>query len=86
MKIKLGKLPDTSSVKLIVVLPAALKAQIDRYAQLHTQTWQQDVDAAVLIPHILRNSSRMTGRSESLRASAPKFYDRRRIDRHRNRA
>jgi hypothetical protein len=36
-----------------VSLPTALKAQLDRYAQLHTQTWEQNVDAAALVPHIV---------------------------------
>jgi hypothetical protein len=53
MKIMLGKLPNTKSVRITVLLPEALKAQLDRYAQLHTQTWEQQVDAAALVPHIL---------------------------------
>jgi hypothetical protein len=53
MKIKLGKLPNTSTVKVTVTLPAALKAQLDRYAQLHSQTWDQKADAAALVPHIV---------------------------------
>jgi len=53
VKIKLGKLPNTSTVKVTVSLPASLKAQLDRYAQLHSQTWKQQVDAAALVPHIV---------------------------------
>ena len=53
MKIKLGKLPNTSIVKVTVALPVSLKAQLDRYAQLHSQTWEQKVDAAALVPHIV---------------------------------
>jgi hypothetical protein len=53
VKIKLGKLPNTSTVKVTVSLPASLKAQLDRYAQLHSQTWEQKVDAAALVPHIV---------------------------------
>jgi hypothetical protein len=53
VKIKLGKLPNTSTVKVTVSLAASLKAQLDRYAQLHSQTWEQKVDAAALVPHIV---------------------------------
>ena len=53
MKIKLGKLPNTSTVKVTVSFAASLKAQLDRYAQLHSQTWEQKVDAAALVPHIV---------------------------------
>jgi hypothetical protein len=53
VKIMLGKLPNTSSIKLTITLSATLKAQIDRYAQLHSETWQQQVDAAILVPHII---------------------------------
>ena len=34
-------------------LTVSLKAQLDRYAQLHSQTWEQKVDAAALVPHIV---------------------------------
>jgi hypothetical protein len=53
MKIMLGKLPNTKSVRVTVLLPEAVKAQLDRYARLHTQTWEQHVDAAALVAHIL---------------------------------
>jgi hypothetical protein len=53
MKIKLGKLPDTRTIKLTVLLSADLKLQIDAYAKLYSQTWQQDLDATTLIPNIL---------------------------------
>jgi hypothetical protein len=53
MKIMLGRLPNTKSVRVTVLLPEALKAQLDRYARLHSQTWEQPVDAAALVPHIL---------------------------------
>jgi hypothetical protein len=53
VKIKLGKLPNTSTVKVTVSLPASVKAQLDRYAQLHSQTWEHKVDAAALVPHIV---------------------------------
>jgi hypothetical protein len=53
VKIMLGKLPNTSSIKLTITFPATLKAQLDRYAQLHSETWQQEADAAALVPHII---------------------------------
>jgi hypothetical protein len=53
MKIKLGKLPNNKNVRVTISLPEALKADLDRYAQLHTQTWNQKVDAATLVPHIV---------------------------------
>jgi len=53
MKIMLGKLPNIKTVRVTVLLPEALKAQLDRYAQLHSQTWEQQVDTATLVPHIL---------------------------------
>jgi len=36
-----------------ISIPEALKSQMDRYAQLHSQTWGQQVDAAALIPYIV---------------------------------
>jgi hypothetical protein len=53
MKIKLGKLPNTENIKITISLPATLKSQLDRYAELHSRTWEQKVDAAALVPHIL---------------------------------
>jgi hypothetical protein len=40
-------------VKLTISLPAALKTDLDRYAQLHSQTWGEETDAIELIPHML---------------------------------
>ena len=52
-KLRLGPLPKTQSVKLTFVCPATLKADLDRYAALHAQTYGEAVDAIVLIPHML---------------------------------
>ena len=52
--LRLGPLPDTSSVKLTVSLPAELKAQLDRYAEQHAEAWGHKVDVATLIPHMLQ--------------------------------
>ncbi|MFC5581014.1 DUF2274 domain-containing protein [Rhodanobacter terrae] len=52
-KLRLGPLPDTQSVKLTFVCPARLKADLDRYAALHAQTYGDVVDAVTLIPLML---------------------------------
>jgi len=48
-----GSKNDT--VKLTITLHVALKADLDRYAELHTQAWGQPIDVAALIPFILDN-------------------------------
>ena len=52
-KLRLGPLPKTENVKLTFACPASLKADLDRYAALHAQTYGEAVDATVLIPHML---------------------------------
>jgi hypothetical protein len=52
-KLRLGPLPDTQTVKLTFACPVSLKADLDRYAALHAQTYGNAVDAATLIPHML---------------------------------
>ncbi|MER1065995.1 DUF2274 domain-containing protein [Pseudomonas aeruginosa] len=52
-KLRLGPLPKTESTKLTFACPAGLKADLDRYAALHAQTYGEAVDAATLIPHML---------------------------------
>lgn len=52
-KLRLGPLPKTESVKLAFACPVSLKAELDRYAELHAQTYGEAVDAAALIPHML---------------------------------
>ncbi|TBU90039.1 DUF2274 domain-containing protein [Phytopseudomonas dryadis] len=52
-KLRLGPLPKTESTKLPFTCPASMKANFDRYAALHTQTYGEAVDATVLIPHML---------------------------------
>jgi len=53
MKLRLGPLPRTETVKLTIAVPVVLKEQLDRYAQLHSSVWNESVDAASLIPHML---------------------------------
>ena len=52
-KLRLGPLPRTESIKLTFACPASLKADLDRYAALHAQTYGEAVDATTLIPHML---------------------------------
>lgn len=52
-RLRLGPLPRTDSIKLTITLGSELKAELDRYAALHSESWGQTVDAATLIPHML---------------------------------
>ena len=52
-KLRLGPLPKTESTKVTFSCPASLKADLDRYAALHAQTYGETVDATTLIPHML---------------------------------
>ena len=52
-KLRLGPLPKTESVKLTFACPATLKADLDRYAAMHAQTYGEAVDATTLIPQML---------------------------------
>ena len=52
-KLRLGPLPKTENFKLTFACPASLKADLDRYAAPHAQTYGEAVDAATLIPHML---------------------------------
>ncbi|NMV36855.1 DUF2274 domain-containing protein [Ralstonia insidiosa] len=52
-KLRLGPLPKLESTKLTFACPGSLKAELDRYATLHAQTYGEAVDAVTLIPHML---------------------------------
>ena len=52
-KLRLGPLPKTELVRLTIALPAAVKANLDRYAQLYGATYGDAVDAAALAPYML---------------------------------
>ncbi|RDD92973.1 DUF2274 domain-containing protein [Acidovorax sp. BoFeN1] len=52
-KLRLGPLPSYASVKLTFTCSTSLKADLDRYAALHAQTYGEAVDAVALIPHML---------------------------------
>ncbi len=52
-KLRLGPLPKTETVKFTFTCSASLKADLDRYAALHAETYGETVDAVTLIPHML---------------------------------
>ena len=52
-KLRLGPLPRTEVVRLTIVLPATIKADLDRYAKLYGAAYGAEVDAATLVPHML---------------------------------
>ena len=52
-RLRLGPLPNVESVKLTIAIPSSLRADLDRYAALHSQAFGEPVDAATLIPHML---------------------------------
>lgn len=52
-KLRLGPLPKQDMVKMTIGLPADLKAELDRYAAMHSQLYGEKVDAAALAPHML---------------------------------
>lgn len=52
-KLRLGPLPRQEVAKLTFACPASLKADLERYAALHSQTYGEAVDAVTLIPHML---------------------------------
>jgi hypothetical protein len=67
-KLRLGPLPTTDTIKLTITLAVTLKADLDRYAELHAQTWGSKVDAMILIPHILEA---FLARDRAFRKSKP---------------
>ena len=64
-KLRLAPLPRQEVSKLTFACPASLKANLDRYAALHAQTYGEAVDAATLIPHMLEA---FIGRDRGFRA------------------
>lgn len=52
-KLRLGPLPKTEVVRLTIVLPAPVKADLDCYAELYASAYGETVDAAALVPHML---------------------------------
>lgn len=52
-KLRRGPLPRTESIRLTIALPAAVKANLDRYAELYGAAYGEVVDATALVPHML---------------------------------
>jgi hypothetical protein len=53
MKLRLGPLPRTETIKVSIALNFELKERLERYAKAHGEAYGQAVTAAELIPHIL---------------------------------
>ena len=68
-KLRLGPLPKTETVKITITLTSVLKADLERYAALHAQTYGEPIDAATLIPHMLEA---FMARDRGFRKSAAK--------------
>ena len=51
-RLSLGALPRADVVKLTIAVSADLKAQLDAYAEVHSEL-HGPVDATTLIPHML---------------------------------
>ena len=45
-KLRLGPLPKTETVRLTITLPAAVKADLDRYAELYGRIYGEPIDVA----------------------------------------
>ena len=74
-KLRLGPLPSQANTKLTFNCPTSLRADLDRYAALHAQTYGETVNAAALIPHMLEAfiaGDRGFRRGDEPKASAPK--------------
>jgi hypothetical protein len=52
-RLRLGPLPKTDTVKLAFTCTLVLKAELERYAAMHSQAYGDPVDAPTLIPHML---------------------------------
>ncbi len=52
-RLRLGPLPKTETVKLTFTCTVVLKAELERYAEMHSQAYGQPVEAVTLIPHML---------------------------------
>ena len=52
-KLRLGPLPKTETVRLTITLTAAVKADLDRYAELYAREYGEPVDTVALVPHML---------------------------------
>jgi hypothetical protein len=67
-KLRHGPLPPTDTVSLNITMTAALKHDLDRYAELHGEVWGHAADVKRLIPYML----------EAFLASDPAYRGKRR--------
>jgi hypothetical protein len=75
VKLRLGPLPRTDTIKVSVGLTFELKDRLERYAKAHSEVWGQEVSASDLIPHILEaflRGDRAFKRMTTGRREAPK--------------
>jgi hypothetical protein len=52
-RLRLGPLPKTDTVKLTFSCTVVLRAELERYAAMHSEAYGEAVDAVTLIPHML---------------------------------
>ncbi len=53
--LKIGRLPDTTPVKLTISLDPETKADLELYAQVYEQTYQEKAPVTALIPSMLQS-------------------------------
>jgi len=52
-QLKIGPLPDRTPQKLTVQIDPSLVAELEDYSQVHSQLHGEEVNIAVLVPHML---------------------------------
>jgi hypothetical protein len=52
-RLRLGPLPKTETVRITFICTVVLKAELERYAAMHSQAYGEPVDVLTLIPHML---------------------------------
>ena len=60
-KLRLGPIPKHDVVKLTITLSARLKADLERYAQLHTEAWGGGSKGSPLAPNLQNAGTRGGG-------------------------
>jgi hypothetical protein len=53
-RLRVGRIERAGPTRLSIVVSAELKGRLERYAELHAQTWGDAVKVAELIPHMLQ--------------------------------
>ena len=53
--LKIGKLPDTTPIKITVALEPELQSDLQTYAEIYQQTYGDKASIAALIPVMLRS-------------------------------